>query len=93
MTATMTEMNLIDYGFEELSNEELEIVVGGYTLADILAATLGSFAFGVTALDYAANKGWLQPTNPLVQLARNSNVQAAAMYAGAVATIHGFSVF
>ncbi|MDR0906630.1 MAG: bacteriocin [Oscillospiraceae bacterium] len=38
MTATMTEMNLIDYGFEELSEDELQAVDGGDALGDFMMA-------------------------------------------------------
>ncbi|MDR0906636.1 MAG: bacteriocin [Oscillospiraceae bacterium] len=35
MTTTMTEMNLLDYGFEELSEDELHKVEGGNIFTEI----------------------------------------------------------
>jgi bacteriocin-like protein len=60
MTATMTEMNLLDYGFEELSNDELQAVEGGgakeVAAAAAAAAAISPVGLGIIAV---VGVGWV----------------------------------
>jgi hypothetical protein len=94
MVATMDQMNLLDYGFEELSNDELLAVDGGGILNTVIG--IASIAVGTilianaVVLGVAAGIGASVVGTPIIGVCAGIAAGAGVVVAGAAIIDFGY---